>query len=151
MADALYASAQDGIPWPSEDPYRPQQSSTPAHINETPVAIPDSTTPVHNAATSTGTANNADAAINLVKLTTDDSEIYKSRGTSLKSDNHNTGSLFKAYRTENEKYSGSTDNNFDRKFVIFEERCDQMSLSEEDCHRAFSIMLFGNSKQFYFD
>lgn len=60
-------------------------------------------------------------------------------------------SLVMAYTNDEDRYSGAVTDNFDRKFRLFIERCDQADIPEEDQNRAFSIMLVGNARHFFFD
>lgn len=53
--------------------------------------------------------------------------------------------MFKAYTKDGDRYSGTTTDNFDRKFQLFIERCDEVDISEEDGHRALSILLINNA------
>lgn len=59
--------------------------------------------------------------------------------------------MFRAYHENEDQYSGSTLENFDRKYALFEDRCDQSDLFEEDRSLAFSIMLCDWARQFYID
>lgn len=43
----------------------------------------------------------------------------------------NMKSPFKAYSSDINKYSGSTVDNFDRKFMLFLDRCDQFDIAED--------------------
>lgn len=64
---------------------------------------------------------------------------------------NNMPSLFKAHSCDGYSYSGSNMDNFDRKFLFFLERFEQADVAEGDRHRAFSTMLTGHARQFYFD
>ena len=61
----------------------------------------------------------------------------------------NLSALFKAYHGEKDKYTGYPKDNFDRKYDLFCERCEQVGISGEDRMKAVSIMLCGNAIQFY--
>lgn len=63
----------------------------------------------------------------------------------------NLTNLFKPYTGDYEKYSGVTKETFDRKYVLFLERCDQSDVTTDDHARAFSIMLTLNARQYYLD
>lgn len=63
----------------------------------------------------------------------------------------NMANLFKAYSGSEDKNSGLTTDKFESKFMLFLERCDLADIPEEDRHRAFSIILMGNARQFYSD
>lgn len=45
--------------------------------------------------------------------------------------------LFKAYYGDENKYSVTKTDNFERKFMLFPERCDQADSPNEDCNQAF--------------
>lgn len=51
--------------------------------------------------------------------------------------------LFKAYRSDDDKYSSFTKDNFGRKFTMFLERCEQADLPHFDRNRTLSITLAG--------
>lgn len=70
------------------------------------------------------------------------SKVYK-RG--------NVSNIFKAYSTEEEKYSGSFTDNFDRKLVLFQNRFDQIDVPNHNRTRAFSFIQKGDVLQYYFD
>lgn len=59
--------------------------------------------------------------------------------------------LLNAYAEEEEKFSGFTTDNFERKYMLFIKRCDQADILEDDEKRAFFIMLNGAARQHYFD
>lgn len=63
----------------------------------------------------------------------------------------NLPTLFKAYHKNDDRYSGATVDNFERKYALFVERCDQSDICEEERRKAFSIMIFGAARQYYFD
>ena len=65
--------------------------------------------------------------------------------------NGNIPQLFKAYVGEKDKFNGSVTDNFERKYKLFEERCEQAAISEDDMLRAFSVMLCGLAMQYYLD
>lgn len=56
-----------------------------------------------------------------------------------------------AYTGDNETYSEATRDNFERKFMLFLERCEKGDNLDEDLNRVFPVMLTGNARQFYFD
>lgn len=55
--------------------------------------------------------------------------------------------LFKAYYGNYDRYNGTTMDNFDRKFCLFNERCDQSGNSKMT-DKEFYIMLFGAAQKF---
>lgn len=59
--------------------------------------------------------------------------------------------LFKAYTSDSDRYSGTTTDNFERKFMLLLDRCDQAGIKDEDRLTAFSIMLIGAAHTFYYD
>lgn len=59
--------------------------------------------------------------------------------------------MFKACSDNNDKYSGSPSENFNRKLALFEERCEQNEITGEQRIKAFSIMLCGHALQFFLD
>lgn len=61
----------------------------------------------------------------------------------------NVSKSFKACSTEEEKDSGLFTENVDQKLVFFQERFDQIDVPENDCTRAFSIMLKGDAIKYY--
>lgn len=63
----------------------------------------------------------------------------------------NMAKLFQAYTGNDDKYSGSTKDNFERKLMMFLERCEHADIHHFDRHRAFFIMLAGQARQYYFD
>lgn len=62
-----------------------------------------------------------------------------------------SGEFVKANSNDVDRYSGLTIDNFDRKFMLVVERCGQADIAETGRHKAFSITLTGNARQFYFD
>lgn len=60
-------------------------------------------------------------------------------------------SLFKAFSNDRYMYNGSTEDNFDRKYMLSSKRCDQAYIAEDESHRAFLIMLAGHTQQYYFN
>lgn len=48
-------------------------------------------------------------------------------------------------------YSKKTTDSFERKFMLFLERCDQADIPECNRHHAFSIMLIGHARHYYSD
>lgn len=77
------------------------------------------------------------------------------RGTGQNSFNSSTRSnianLSKSYYSDKDRYNGLPTDNFDRKLCQFEERCDQAGVSNDEKHRAFSIMLTARARDYYFD
>ena len=67
------------------------------------------------------------------------------------SNRSNISNLAKSYYSDSDRYSGLPTDNFDRKSSLFTERCDQSSVAEDEKHRAFSIMLTGRARDFYFE
>lgn len=59
--------------------------------------------------------------------------------------------LFQTYTCNDEKHSGATAKNFERKFMLFVERRDQADIPKEDWHGALSTMWKGYAFLFYFD
>lgn len=49
--------------------------------------------------------------------------------------------LFEVYSNEDDKYGGSSVENFERQFMLFSKRCDQADILEKDRDEAFSVML----------
>lgn len=64
---------------------------------------------------------------------------------------NNTTNVFKTYSNHKDRYAGSTNDNFDRKFVVLQIRCDHFKLKCEDWPEAFLIMLTEFAKVFYYD
>lgn len=60
-------------------------------------------------------------------------------------------SVFRVYTEDTDKNSGCTTENFERKFGLFMERCDQADSPDEDRHRAFSILLARHARRYCFD
>lgn len=58
-------------------------------------------------------------------------------------------SFLKTYSHQNHKYSGSHDDNFETKFALFCERCDQAVIPQDQRHLAFSTMLTGSALNVY--
>lgn len=59
--------------------------------------------------------------------------------------------MLKAYYSDEDRNSGLPRDNFERKLCLFEKRCDQASVTDENKQRAFSIVLTGRARDFYFD
>lgn len=63
----------------------------------------------------------------------------------------NTPHLFKAYSDNDDKYSSDPNDDFDQKYSLFLDRCNQADIdSEEDRRKAFSIVLTGDARKFHF-
>lgn len=126
ISDALYAVVKEEIPWPKDeiDDDNVMEDKTDQITVETQVDDP-------------------------VQLTLCENTKTNSTATWIKKGN--LSNLFKAYSSDDDRYSGLTQDNFDRKFVLFEERCDQADLNEDDRQRAFSIMLCKEARQYYLD
>lgn len=136
IAQALHQVVQDDIPWPEDDTEKPiNQASamSPGKRNE-PFALENRTQDRRDDGDTTETDNNS-----------------QSKHDRQPPRNGNMANLFKAYSNDSDKYSGATTDNFERKFMLFLERCDQAAIPNDDRHRAFSIMLIGNARQYYFD
>lgn len=54
----------------------------------------------------------------------------------------------KVHSSDDDRYSGPTQDNFDQTFVLFEKRCQEADLDDDDPHRTFSIMLWMEVRQF---
>lgn len=61
------------------------------------------------------------------------------------------GNILHSYICDEEHYSGSPSDNFDRKLTLFNYRCEQAGVSDGCKPKAISIMLCGNALQSYFD
>ena len=62
----------------------------------------------------------------------------------------NFGNLVKTYTTE-DKYTGETDDDFQSKFIIFMDRCDQTGIdSDTDKVKAFSVMLRKTALDYFY-
>lgn len=59
--------------------------------------------------------------------------------------------LLKAYSNKDDCYSRTTTENFDRKFMLLNEQCDQSGIPDNNKKRAFSMSLTKNAQKFYFD
>lgn len=57
--------------------------------------------------------------------------------------------LSKAYYSGGYRYSGLSTENFKREFTLFQSRCDQAGIREEDRPTAFSIMLWDTARILY--
>lgn len=49
--------------------------------------------------------------------------------------------LFEAYSRDGEEYSGTINDDFEQKFVLFLERCDQSDVADDDRAQGFLIVL----------
>lgn len=63
----------------------------------------------------------------------------------------NTPKMYKTYYNYEDCYAGSANNNFDRKYIMFKNRWNQLKLKEDEQPEAFSIMLTGFAEVFYYD
>lgn len=129
ISDALLEVVKDDVPWPTE------QTESEEHSQD------------RNTNTSNSRAQEMNAGA--VRVTQDSQCRSNSSGGSYT--RQGISNLAKVYNYDGDRYSGLTSDNFDRKLSLFEERCDQASVSDEDKSRAFSIMLTGRARDFYFD
>lgn len=125
--DALFAAAQDELPWPPDE-------SVPADKGD--------------ASNSEGTGNRR-----LGSTSGDGNDKNTPRHAPIISKDPNFSyavmSVLKAYNHDAYKYSGSLDDTFETKFTLFNERCDQADIPHEKRHLAFSAMLSGAALNFY--
>lgn len=141
IANALHAVVDNHLEWPENDPDKPSESWE-----------------------NTDGRNIASGPINPIQAHQRDgsSEGTNSRSTAPENrgdeENQNQttrrcnlSSLFKAYSGNADRYSGSTTDNFERKFAIFHEKCDKSDITGEKRRKAFSIMLCSAASQYYFD
>lgn len=56
--------------------------------------------------------------------------------------------IFKAYNYDSDRYNGTVNDGFKRKFALYLDRCDQNNLNIDACRRAFSIILCGRDREF---
>lgn len=141
---SLHSVVQNDLPWPVEDEERPVVAAVLDH-NDNPDVIRSAqlSNPSRDENRQESLPETTDAILDNGKTPEDNSGKTWRRGS--------MANLFKAYGGEHDKFSGSTVDNFDRKFMLFVERCDQADIPAEDRHRAFSMMLTGHARQFYFD
>lgn len=116
IEDALFAVLTEDIPKPTEDindKNEDQDRVNTSHVVETaPV--------VETIMMDTRTSTEITDSLNTVRT-------------------GNLSNLFKVYLSDDERYSGSTVDNFDRKYVLFQELCDQAGILDHNQARAFSI------------
>lgn len=138
ISDALYSVVEKDTPWPPDEA-RDEVERTDRDVErprngDTTVTDKDVPSGEMNKGHDEKGSNRGDA---------DSSSAQFRRGSLL--------NLFKAYKIDAERYSGGTTDNFEWKFVLLLERCDQADVNVQDRARAFSIMLTGNARQFYLD
>lgn len=140
IAKALHQVIQEELPWPDEDPETPPSTSR----HEDSLLTGKNRLETKG---ETSKASNSNGKSEAVLLTSDTSKTLPLRTGRPRQ----MANLLKAYGNDSDKYSGSTTDNFERKYMLFLERCNQADITKEDRHRAFSIMLIGNARQYYFD
>lgn len=145
IADALHQVAQEDLPWPDEDLEKPSKQAT-LSSQQKQTKIGDLDEEKDNNAVDVHVAR-----VDEVPYNTGIHPAEQSDTASRPLRRSNMANLFKAYSGDDDKYSGGTTDNFERKFLLFLERCDQADILNEDRNRAFSIMLTGHARQFYFD
>lgn len=130
MAKSLYRVAQDDLPWPDDDPDQPDRQLKNKSKDGTPESSKESDNrrPLNDCTTIQGN--------------TDPSPSHRRT---------NLSNFFKAYQNEKDRYRGTTVDNFDRKFAVFNEFCDQAEINDEWVTKIFFIILCGAAGQFYFD
>lgn len=80
-----------------------------------------------------------------------DSKIHYNSNNHIASHYPNTSHLFKAYSDNNDWYTGVPTDDFDQKFSLFIEHCEQAEIDHDDDRRkALSIMLAGDARKYYF-
>lgn len=122
MVEALYKSMKEEVPWPQNDSERPNLCPDTFNIQ------------------------------NVRKETCDGPKQREIRNLNTRRGSHTSlTNLFKAYHSDINRYIGGIKDNSDRKYFIFQERCDQIGVFSDERRKAFSIMLCGNAWQFYFD
>lgn len=136
---------QEELSWPDDDPEKPSKTSSQAALQQ-------------HAKPGTGIEWDHQADLKELVVSNENKASESKARPSEKSDaishpfeRSNMANLFEAYSGNDDKYSGGTANNFERKFLLFLERYDLADISSEDRHRAFSNMLSGHIGQFYFD
>lgn len=60
-------------------------------------------------------------------------------------------SIWKSYHGTKDRYRGNEEDNFNHKYNIFKESCEQNGLEEMECLKAFLVTLTGRALQFYFN
>lgn len=141
ISDALQELIQEHRPWPDDEDTSeclvpPGRGNLPSRNSpSTELPRPDSTRPDHR-----GMRNTAPEESNSNQRS-DSSPPHRS----------NISNLSKTYYNDKDRYSRLPTDNFDRKLCLFNERCDQSSVPENEKKRAVSIMLTGRARDFYFD
>lgn len=154
IAEALTELVQGDQEWPADDPEKPSNETD--HVNgECPLGA--------NVGPHTGSDFNSKRFGDVDNTPRNDrrgfepmDETHRSpSGTHSVGNNpfyrNNIPNLSKAYFSDKDRYSGFPTDNFDRKLCLFNERCDQAGIPDDEKHRAFSIMLTGRARDFYFD
>ena len=131
IADALYEVVQTDVPWPDGE--------------STDVDPPGGDDNSRRGDQPSRTPNKDDDA--------NSNSQRKPAGPNGNSGGSSNGisNLAKAYHFDADRYSGMPTDNFDRKLCLFHERCQQSNVAADSKHLAFSIMLAGRARDFYFD
>ena len=146
IGKALYQAVQEGpLPWPEDDPLRPdiprkaEVKPPSASWDPRPYDPRDGKGPRGVPVTENPTTSFPPTSFN--------PQDQRAPSTDL---SRNIGNLAKLY-SEEEKYSGATDDDFDSKSSIFAIRCRQMGIME-DQHMAiaFPVMLAKAAAKYYY-
>lgn len=127
MSIALFEAVHEDLAWPEDEQHNIHNSNNSRNVNN--LNQIDAQGQIRNSISNEGSRTNR-------------TQVFRSSYL---------GTLFKAYNNASDCYSGNTEDNFDRKFLLFLERCDQSGIPISERHRAFSIMLSSNARQYYFD
>lgn len=140
IPEALFKTITENPQWPLDDTDRPgpvsQGVEATVQVNLPAAASTSPRTDQFGTAHGNSTRNNPAS--------------FRTTGSSTSAD-YAVNSVGKAYYHASDKYSGSFDDNLERKLSIFDERCEQSGVAREDKRRAFSYMLSDVALQYYLD
>lgn len=139
ISDALSCTAQKNAPWSEDENWHEVASSITGKEG------------VHNLKScrefSRERNKNANTESDPDMCTKEASERASNR-TNLNNRN-NTANLYKTYSNQKDRYADTKNDNYDRNFVTFQKRCDQIKLKGEDRPEELSIILPASAQVFY--
>lgn len=147
ISEALMEVVKEDLPWPNNERESGEHSQIAPNVNQTH----ERETGSGEERTRTDSQQQGMNNGNDTRSNTGNKDDRHHNNAQVSYNRSNISNLSKAYYSDGDRYNGLPTDNFDRKLCLFEERCDQASVPNEDKQRAFSIMLAGRARDFYFD
>lgn len=141
ISDALYRTAEENHPWAADYSWHEAASTINGkeEVNNLKSNRQDRRDRNKN--------NRIETDVNT--LTKEDTD--RAPNKTIFDNTNNTANLYMTYTNQDNRNAGTTNDNFDQKFVMFQNRRNQIKLKGEDRPEAISVMLAGSAIIFYND